>query len=44
MFQTEVVDKIGTHILCSVTFSESFAIYGITWKNMVDPHRPHVTV
>jgi len=44
MFQTEVVDEIRTHILCSVTFSESFAMYGLTWKNMVDPQRPHITV
>jgi len=44
MFQTEVVNKIRTCILYSATFSESFAIYGITWKNMVDPHRPHITV
>jgi F0F1-type ATP synthase membrane subunit c/vacuolar-type H+-ATPase subunit K len=44
MFQTEVVDEIRTHILCLVTFSESFAIYGLMWKNMVDSHRPYITV
>jgi len=33
MFQTKVVQKIGTQILCSVTFfSENRAVYEIMWK------------
>jgi len=36
MFQTKVVEKIKTHILCSVTFFESSAVYEIMWENVVD--------
>ena len=34
MFQTEVLEKIKTHILCSVTFlfSENRAVCEIMWK------------
>jgi hypothetical protein len=32
MFQTKVVDKIKTHILCSIFFSENRAVYEIMWK------------
>ena len=32
MFQTKVVEKIKTHILCSVTFFENLAVYKIMWK------------
>jgi len=33
MFQTKVVQKIKTHILCSVTFFfENRAVYEIMWK------------
>jgi len=35
MFQTRVVEKIKTHILCPITFPENPAIYEITWKNIV---------
>ena len=37
MFQTKVVEKIKTHILCSVTFFflENRAVYEKMWKNMV---------
>jgi len=34
MFQTKVVEKIETHILCSVTSFENRAVYEIMWKNM----------
>jgi len=34
------VDKIKTHILCSVTFSENRAVYELIWKNMVETDRP----
>jgi transcription initiation factor IIE alpha subunit len=36
MFQTEVVQKIKAHVLCSVTFSENCAVYEIMWKNAVE--------
>ena len=36
MFQTKVVDKIKTHMLCSVTFfCENRAVYEIMWGNIV---------
>jgi len=44
MLQTKVVDKIKTRILCSMIFFFSFenrVVYGIMWKNMVQPERPH---
>jgi len=31
MFQTKVVEKIKTYVLCLITFSENHAIYE-TWK------------
>jgi len=37
MFQTKVVEKIKTRILCSVTFfSKNLAVYEIMWKNISD--------
>ena len=36
MFQTNVLEKIKTHILYSVTcFFENHVLYGIVWENMV---------
>ena len=32
MLQTKVVEKIKTHILCSITFSENRAVYEIMWE------------
>jgi len=32
MFQTKVVEKIKTHIMCSVTFLKIRAVYDITWS------------
>jgi len=43
MFQTEVVDKLKTRILCSFFFY-SRSVYDITWKNIVKPDRPHLTI
>jgi hypothetical protein len=37
MFRIKVVQKIKTHISCSVTFSNNRAVYEIMWKNMVQP-------
>jgi len=36
MFQTQLVEKIKMHFLCSVNFSKNFAIYEIMWKNMAE--------
>jgi len=45
MFQTEVVQKFKTHILCSVTFfSESGAINEIMRENLVQRGRSHMTI
>ena len=41
MLQTKVVEKIKTHILCSVPFFENRAVYVIMWKNIVERGRPH---
>jgi len=43
MFQTKVVEKIKTHILCSITSSENRAVYEIMWENIVEADRPHDT-
>jgi hypothetical protein len=41
MFQIKVVEKITTHILCSMTFPpENRAVYVIMCTNMVQPDRP----
>jgi len=42
MFQTQVVEKIKTHILCSVTFFGNRAIYEKLWKNIVDRGNPQM--
>ena len=44
MFQTEVVEITKTHILCSITFFETRAIYEIMWKNIVEGSRPQMTI
>ena len=47
MFRIKVVEKIETHILCSVTFffvSENRAVYEIMWKNIVELDRPQMTI
>jgi hypothetical protein len=44
-FQTKAVEKIETHILCTVTFfSENHVIVEITWKNMVEPYKLQMTI
>jgi hypothetical protein len=44
MFQAKVVEKIKTHILCSVTFFPKVlhAVHEIMWQNMVELDRPQV--
>jgi len=46
MFQTQIVGKIKTRILCSITFfpPENCSIYEIMLENMVKPNGPHVTI
>jgi hypothetical protein len=38
------VEKIKTHLLCSITFFENRAVYEIMWKNMADPDRPQMPI
>ena len=45
IFQTEVVEKLKTHSLCSRTyFYENRAIYEIIWKNRVLSNRPQMII
>jgi hypothetical protein len=47
MFQTiKFVEKIKTHILCSVRFFflENNGIYEMIWENVVETDRPQMTV
>jgi hypothetical protein len=44
MLQAEFLEKIKTHILFSIIFSENLAFYEIMWKNMVEPGRPQMTI
>jgi hypothetical protein len=44
MLHTKAVEKIKTHILCSVTFFLNRAVYEIMWKNVVQPDRPQMAI
>ena len=44
MFHTKVVEKVKTHILCSITFFENRAVYEIMWKYTVERGRPQMTI
>jgi len=44
MFHTNFLDKIITHVLCSMKFSENRTCYEIMWKNVVRRDRPRMTV
>ena len=44
MFQTKVVEKIKTHILCSITSPENGAVCEVMWKNIVQPDGPQMTI
>jgi hypothetical protein len=45
MFQTKVVEKIKTHILCSVIFFfENRAVSEVMWKDIVERGRPQMTI
>ena len=40
----KVVEKIKTHILCSVKFFDSRAVYEIMWKNFLVPDSSQMTI
>jgi len=44
MFETNVVQKIETHILSSITFFKNHTFYEIMWKNTVQLSRPQMTI
>jgi len=46
MFQRTFVEKIKTHILCSVTFYffENRAAYEIMWKTILEPDRTQMKI
>jgi hypothetical protein len=44
MFQTKVVEKLHTHVVCSVTFFENHVVCEITWKNLVERVKPQMTM
>jgi len=44
MVQTKVVEKIKTHILCSVTFFQNRAVYEIMLKNFAELGKPQMTL
>ena len=44
MFQTKFVEKIKTHILCLITFSENRAVYANMWENILEPEWPQMTI
>ena len=44
MFQTQVVEKLDTQIICSMTFFSKIVLYEIMWKNTVGLSRPQMTI
>jgi len=45
MFQTKFVEKLETHILCSITPPrQNRAVYEIMWKNIVELDRPQMII
>jgi hypothetical protein len=40
----KIGEKIKTRILCLVTIFLNSALYGIMWKNIVQPGRPQMTI
>ena len=46
MFQTKVVHKFKTHILCSITFFflQDRSVYEIMWINTAQPDRPQMAI
>jgi hypothetical protein len=44
MFLTNVVDKITTHISCSVLYCRKSCLLRMTWKSTVQPHGQEITL
>jgi len=44
MFQTKIVEKIETHILCSLNYFQKSCSLKVMWKNIVEPDRPQITL
>jgi len=44
VFETRVLEKIKTHIWCSLTLLKNLAIYEIMWKNISEMGRQQVTI
>ena len=44
MFQIRAVEKIKTHFMSRIFFSENCVVYEIIRKNMVQPDRPLKTI
>jgi len=44
IINTAVIDRSRTRLVFNKFFSENSAFYGIMWKNVVEPDRPHVTI
>jgi hypothetical protein len=45
MYQTKLIEKIFTYILCSIPFLiENHAVNEIMWKNIVQPGGPQMTI
>jgi len=44
MFETKVVEKLETHILCSVPFFLNRAFYEIMLKSIVERGRPQMII
>ena len=44
MIQINLIDKIKTHLLCSITFRENRDVYDIMWKNTAEPDKPQMTI
>ena len=40
----KVVEKIKTHILCSIIFFENRTVCEIMWRNIIQPDRPQMTI
>ena len=44
MFETKVVEKIKTIILCSITFPENRVVYETMWRNIAESDRPQMAI
>jgi hypothetical protein len=44
MFQTNVLEKIKTHFLCSVIFHENLVVYEKMWENIAERGRSQMAI